>query len=220
MAYPTVSKPYGLIPINLIGGQVYAGATRKRRIASGYGTSIFYGDLVKLTTDGTIVLADETATGPSTGFAGVFLGCNFINPSTKQLQFQQYYQANTTVPAGTIIEAIICDDPDALFKVAVVSGTTVVTGVQYSAIGENADLVQNPGVAATGNSQVAINATTGTARTKPIRIVDVVPDTSYVDTGTGNILFPEVIVKINAPSVDGDGTPSGGHMYNNPLGIA
>jgi hypothetical protein len=28
MAYPTVSKPYGLQPVNLIGGQVFAGATR------------------------------------------------------------------------------------------------------------------------------------------------------------------------------------------------
>ena len=35
MAYPTVSAPYGLKPINLIGGQVFAGATRQRRIASG-----------------------------------------------------------------------------------------------------------------------------------------------------------------------------------------
>ena len=34
MAYPTVDKPYGLKPINLIGGQVFAGATRQRRIAS------------------------------------------------------------------------------------------------------------------------------------------------------------------------------------------
>jgi hypothetical protein len=34
MAYPTVSKPYGLQPINLIGGQVYAGSTRLFRIAS------------------------------------------------------------------------------------------------------------------------------------------------------------------------------------------
>ena len=218
MAYPTVEKPYGLIPINLIGGQVFAGATRKRRIASGYNTSIFYGDLVKLTTDGTIVLADETATGPSTGFAGVFLGCNFINSSTKQLQFQQFYQAGTTAPTGTFIEAIIADDPDTLFKVVVVSSGTTVTGVQYSAIGENADLVQQAGSLVTGNSLVAVNATTGTDKTKPIRIVDVVPDTSYISSG--NVLFPEVIVKINAPSVNGDGTPSGGHMYNNPLGIA
>jgi hypothetical protein len=218
MAYPTVDKPYGLIPINLIGGQVFAGATRKRRIASGYNTNIFFGDLVKLTTDGTIVLANETSTGPATGFAGVFLGCNFINSSTKQLQFQQFYPANTAAPTGTFIEAIIADDPDTLFKVAVVSGTTVVTGVQYSAIGENADLVQNAGSTVTGNSAVAILATTGTAKTKPIRIVDVVPDTSYISSG--NVLFPEVIVKINAPSVNTDGDPSGGHMYNNPLGIA
>jgi hypothetical protein len=35
MAYPTVDKPYGLKPINLIGGQVFAGATRQMEIASG-----------------------------------------------------------------------------------------------------------------------------------------------------------------------------------------
>jgi hypothetical protein len=27
MAYPTVSAPYGYKPVNLIGGQVYAGST-------------------------------------------------------------------------------------------------------------------------------------------------------------------------------------------------
>ena len=79
MAYPSVSAPYGLIPINLIGGQVFAGATRQRRIASAYNTAIFYGDAVKLTTTGTIVLANETTTAPATGFAGVFLGCSYVN---------------------------------------------------------------------------------------------------------------------------------------------
>ena len=28
MAYPTIDKPYGFKPINLIGGQVFAGSTR------------------------------------------------------------------------------------------------------------------------------------------------------------------------------------------------
>jgi hypothetical protein len=54
MAYPTVDKPYGLKPVNLIGGQVFAGATRQMEIASGYATGIFYGDLVKRVTGGTI----------------------------------------------------------------------------------------------------------------------------------------------------------------------
>ncbi len=34
MAYPTVNAPYGLKPINLIGGQVFAGQTRELPIAS------------------------------------------------------------------------------------------------------------------------------------------------------------------------------------------
>ena len=54
MAYPTVSAPYGLKPVNLIGGQVFAGATRLMEIASGYATSIYYGDVVKRVSNGTI----------------------------------------------------------------------------------------------------------------------------------------------------------------------
>ena len=217
MAYPTVSGPYGLQPINLIGGQVVAGATRQRRIASGYNTAIFYGDPVKLTTTGTIVNTTETSTAPSTGFAGVFLGCSYVN-AQGQVIFSQYYPASTTAPTGTFITAYIGDDPDQLFKVAVVSGTTVVTGIQYTAIGSNAALVQNTGLTTTGDSRVALLDSTAVTATLPMRIVDVIPDTSYVSGG--NVLFPEVIVKFNAPSIDAEGVTNGGHMYLNPLGIA
>ncbi len=34
MAYPTVDATYGLKPVNLIGGQVFAGATRLMQIAT------------------------------------------------------------------------------------------------------------------------------------------------------------------------------------------
>ena len=54
MAYPTVSGPYGLEPINLVGGQVFAGQTRLIPIASGSTTAIYYGDIVKLNTAGTL----------------------------------------------------------------------------------------------------------------------------------------------------------------------
>jgi hypothetical protein len=72
MAYPTVSKPYGFKPINLIGGQVFAGATRKMRIASGYNTSIGFGDLLIRVNDGTVARSAATNAKPTGGFAGRF----------------------------------------------------------------------------------------------------------------------------------------------------
>ena len=201
MAYPTVSAPYGLKPINLIGGQVFSGATRLMEIASGYATDIFYGDLVKRVSDGTI----EKDTGTTTATpCGVFLGVNFTNASTGQVQQQQYYPASTAIKSGTKIFAVVADDPDTLFQVAVVSGTTVITGVGISAIGNNATLVQNSGSTITGDSKVAILDSTATTNTLPIRIIDVVRDTA-----TAADVFPEVIVKINF----------GMHQYNNATGV-
>ena len=206
MAYPTIEKPYGFKPINLIGGQVFAGSTRKMRIASAYATSIGYGDLLVRVNDGTVARSAATTAKPTGGFAGVFLGCEFINPSTGQVQYQQNFVGGTTVTTG-FITAYVCDDPDALFQVAVVSGTTVVTGVQYTSVGENATIVNNTTITAAGNSQIALNATTATTDTLTVRIVDVVPDTAYVSGG--NTLFPEVIVKFNF----------GMHAYDTAIGV-
>ena len=123
MAYPTIDKPYGLKPINLIGGQVFAGATRQIKIASAYNTDIFYGDVVRVSSDGVLVKETGTTSVTATGVVGVFMGVQFTNPSTKQIQFQQFW------PAGTVAAdalAFVADDPDQLFKVAAVSsGTTV-----------------------------------------------------------------------------------------------
>ena len=201
MAYPTVSAPYGLKPVNLIGGQVFAGSTRMMEIASGYATSIFYGDLVKRVSSGTIELDAGTTTATP---CGVFLGVSFTNSSTGQIQQQQFYPASQAIKSGTKIFAVVADDPDTLFQVAVVSGTTVITGVGITSIGNNATLVQNAGSATTGNSAVAILDSTGTSGTLPIRIIDVVRDT---ETTANN--FPEVIVKINATM----------HQYNNSTGV-
>jgi hypothetical protein len=206
MAYPTISKPYGFKPINLIGGQVFAGSTRKMRIASAYATSIGYGDLLIRATDGTVERSAATTAKPTGGFAGVFLGCEFINPSTGQLQFQQNFVGGTTVTTG-FITAYVCDDPDALFQVAVVSGTTVVTGVQFTSVGNNATIVNNTTITNAGNSQIALLDSTADTATLTIRIVDVVPDTAYISGG--NTLYPEVIVKFNF----------GMHAYETAVGV-
>jgi len=201
MAYPTVDAPYGLKPVNLIGGQVFAGQTRLMEIASGYATSIFYGDLVQRVAAGTIEKDVGTATATP---IGVFLGVQFTNGSTGQVQQQQFYPASQSIKSGTKIFAYVADDPDTLFQVAVVSSGTTITGVGISAIGNNTTLVQNAGSTTTGNSAVAVTAATAVTATLPIRIIDVVRDTA---TAADN--FPEIIVKINATM----------HQYNNATGI-
>ena len=202
MAYPTVSAPYGLKPVNLIGGQVFAGSTRLMEIASGYATSIFYGDLVKRVTGGTI----EKDTGTTTATpCGVFLGVSFTNQSTGQIQQQQYYPASQAIASGSKIFAVVADDPDTLFQVVSCSSGTTVAGMGIAAIGANIALIQNAGSTVSGNSQVAIDeGTQDTTNTLPIRIIDVVRDTA-----TGADTFVEFIVKINATM----------HQYNNSTGV-
>jgi hypothetical protein len=171
------------------------------QIASGYATDIFYGDLVKRIADGTI--QKDTGTTTATP-CGIFLGVQFTNGSTGQVQQQQFYPASQAIKSGSQIFAVVADDPDTLFQVAVVSGTTVITGVGITSIGNNASLVQNAGSTTSGNSAVALLDSTATTITLPIRIIDVVRDT---ETTADN--FPEVIVKINATM----------HQYNNATGV-
>lgn len=213
MAYPTIDKPYGLKPINLIGGQVFAGATRQIAITTSgvnYNTALFNGDIVKLSANGTVVIGDlDTDASPVAGVIGVFLGCSYTNPATKQKQYSQFWPGFAS--GVTDAMAYICDDPDALFQVASVGSTADTTGlviapVQQTALGTNAVFVLNTGSTTTGNSATGIFSA-GTTTSLPARIVDLVPDTAYVSGG--NIVYPEVIVKFNF----------GYHSYYNASGI-
>lgn len=199
MAYPAVEAPYGLLPINLIGGQVFAGSTRQIPIAVNSATAIFYGDVVKLNSDGT--LDKDTGTNAATP-VGVFLGCTYVDP-TFGLTFRQYYPGTTNING---ITAYVLDDPDALFKVAVVSSGTTIGFVNRTSVGNNAVLVQNSGLTNTGNSRVAIDDTTATTSTWPVRVVDVVPETAKAGNPGS---YTEVIVKWN----------QGMHQYLNPTGV-
>ena len=200
MAYPTVAAPYGLEPINLVGGQVYAGQVRQIPIASDASTDIFYGDIVALNTSGNLVKV--TTTDSATNAVGVFLGCSYTNPATMQPLFYQCYNGPVT---ASDIKAFVQDDPDQLYKVAVVSSGTTISGVTRAAVGQNAALAQNAGSTITGDSKVAVLATTGTATTLPLRVIDVIPETT---NASGS--YTEVIVKFGI----------GVHTYTTAVAVA
>ena len=155
MAYPTVDKPYGLKPINLIGGQVFAGSTRQRRIASG-ASSIGFGDPLQFAWDGTVEVTTATTTAPTAGFAGVFLGCTFVSSVTGQPTYSQQWTSGTSVKSGTYIIAYVADDPNTLFKAVGVSASlnvSTTSGFTYEDIGANVALVDEALNTTTNDSQ-------------------------------------------------------------------
>jgi hypothetical protein len=197
MAYPTIDAPYGLVPVNRLDGLPYAGATRSFKIASGYATSIFKGDAVALVTGGTV--ERDTFDAAMTP-VGVFMGCSYTDPTLKYKVFSSYYPASTV---ASDIEAVIVDDPNVVFKVAVVSSGTTIGDLALTDLGANVAGVNNAGSTATGNSACAISDTSATTATLPFRIIGLVEETKNSSGG-----YTEAYVKWNA-----------GHQYNNTTGI-
>ena len=213
MAYPTVNGPYGLLPANLIGGRVFAGSTRMIPIASGYATSLYYGDPVKFTSDGTLItsgLAYNSAAAETGGTLGVFLGCEYTS-SGGPIYGKNRYQKWTggTVAADAI--AYVCDDPGIVMKAAMIaynaSGTPVVGCAPAAALGTNltpmATATANTGSGANvnGDSNVGLMLASGNVRrttTAPFRIVQMVPETYLLVTGTATTTSGSTAVTLAA----------------------
>jgi hypothetical protein len=175
MAYPIVPAPYGYKPINLIGGQVFSGSTRNVAIQYNYGTVIGYGDAVK-EVNGFVTRASIASATTANQVTGVFLGCYYTSPTTKQRLYSQYYPGN--VAAGDIT-AIVADDYDVVLKaVACTSGTTIGSVAQVM-IGSNVGGIANTVNVANGDSLAAVLVPTAlSTATLPFRVVDIVRDTA------------------------------------------
>ena len=197
MAYPTVSAPYGLKPINRLDGMPYAGAFRQVPIASDLATGLFYGDAVKLVVGGTIE-ASDTSGATSEAVIGVFVGCQYVNKGTNQTMRGQYYPGSAI--AGDAV-AFIVDDPYAVFKVACTDGTDI-TPVGQNIVGTNVPGVLGTGNVTTGDSTGSVDVTAADdSATLAYRVIAGVPETVDVNGD-----FTEVIVKVNV------------NQYNNATG--
>ena len=165
MAYPTVSAPYGLQPVNSIDGKPYAGAFRQIPVAAGFATAIFNGDTVKINSDGYLVKSTTTNSGT---IVGVCVGGTYINSSGQPVQ-GQYIPALASTSAN-LAYAYVVDDPMALFKVAVVDvGATTIASAGRTVVGSNLPLVLNAGSTTTGDSAFGVTTTgAGTTATIPI----------------------------------------------------
>ena len=198
MAYPTVSAPYGLIPVNRVDFMPYAGATRLLPISSTYNTAIFDGDVVMIKGGNIIkstVTIDSTTDNTANLTYGVFVGVQYVNGQSQTVQ-AQYYPGNSVSSAF----GYVVDDPMAAFKVAITySGNATITTANSSIVGTNQTLRQGTGSTTTGDSAVSLIAPvvgSGNAAVAPVRVIAVVPETA-----TGNNAYTEVIVKFTNPQI-------------------
>ena len=186
MAYPVIAAPYGFKPVSLIGGQVFSGSTRSYTIQNNYGTSIFYGDFVT-TTNGLVTLAQVTSSTAGKQAIGVFLGCSYTNPLTKQKTFSQYYPANT---AAGDIQAVVVEDPDTVLKAVMVTanGGSVLASASQAVVGLNLAGSYQAGNTLNGDSLNGLVAPTATPSTGlPFRVLALVPDTAIATSASGSV---------------------------------
>jgi len=242
MAYPTVSGPYGLKPVNLIGGRVFAGSTRMFPIVNGYSTSLFNGDVVALGTSaniGALVSSTLAYNGASAvnGTIGVFAGCEYSTtggPIYGKNRYQ-FWQASTT---ATDAIGYVVDDPQAVFQTVVLSnpaGTGGSTTIQYlnpAFVGSNAYYIGaaagNTGSTTTGDSSAGIaisaaatstSAITPLTTSAPFRIVGVVPASAV--TVTQNATSSSTTITLSAANtailpgmvISGPGITAGSNTY-------
>lgn len=184
------ASPYGFRPVGLLGGRPFNQATRKIKIASGYGTNIFYGDPVLLVSSGTIEKDTGTATMTP---VGIFLGCSYTD-STFGFLNRQYWPASTVASDAY---GFVCDDPDAVFQIQC-AGALAQTN-----IGNNCAIVQGSGSTVTGNSGITLNATPATTNTLPVKIID------FADVTKSGDAFADMLVIWNF----------GMHQYRTATGV-
>ena len=105
-----VNAPQGFIPLRHLTGGVIR--PQEYPIANGYAATLASGDLVTMTTDGTVIRG--TAGGNA---LGVFYGVEYIENSTGDVKFSKVWNANTEVKANTTVKAYVYDDPNITYKV-------------------------------------------------------------------------------------------------------
>ncbi len=178
----TSATPMGAEPVGTLSASgSFTGKVRHIKIASAYDTAIFYGDFVKLVAAGTVEKAAVT-TAAVAGTVGVFVGCSYTDPTTKQPTFSQYW------PAGTVASdavAYVADDPKLVFQMQG-DGSIAQTG-----LGNNVQAISTAGSTDIGRSKNALDASSiATTNTFPLRIVDFVdgPNSAVGDSFTDCIV--------------------------------
>ena len=178
------AAPYGMVPVTSYGSGYNTQGFDTLTIADAYATSIFFGDVVKIASSGTI--QKDTGTTTLTPY-GIFLGCRYINPTLGYVLDAQCWPASTTT--SNTVQVHVQTFLGSVFRIQG-SGS-----VPLTALGKNAGLIQTAGnTTYPQNSQNSLDITTiNTTSSLPLRIVGLweAPNNAWGDA------FTDVLVIFN-----------------------
>ena len=185
---------FGMKPVRMIGGAPYSGGQSRYRIAANYGTSIFQGDMVTQVTGGGVEVHADGRTVP---IVGVFNGCQYTDPTTKEQVFSNFYPASTN--ASDII-AFVIDDPMVVFEIQADSAYPIA-----DLFGNHDIVYTTAGSTLTGISGAELKvADGGTGTTLSLKAIDISQDPSNSDVAAAhtNVL---VVIQNHVFGVKGAG---------------
>tara|TARA_R100000995_G_scaffold70279_1_gene38857 strand:- start:710 stop:1297 length:588 start_codon:yes stop_codon:yes gene_type:complete len=192
----STATPFGASTNGTIVGAAFTNKVTHYKIKNAYGTSIFYGDFVKWGDDNpNTTVQKDTGTTALTPI-GVFLGCAYTDPNTKQFTPNQYFPAST---AADDITAYVCTDPFVIMQMQCDGAA------DQDDLGKNCAVVQTAGSTAIGRSKNSVDiSTVATTATLPVKIIGFVdgPDSAVGDA------YTDVLVMFNV-----------GHQLLNTTGI-
>jgi len=212
----STSSPYGLKPINLIGGQAFnGGVIRDIPLVANTATAFAVGNVIQLGATGIpasiaatpLAIDIPNADDATAGIVGVCVGVSYVDPTLGYQVFGQYLPANAITSGYTNVLIRVCDDPDQLYQIQGSDAFGTLTNGPAGAIGKNAALGNFGQNATTGLSTInlvvgADGGSLAATTTLAMRVVDVVEE-SALDA------YPDLIVKFNV----------GVHSYTNALGV-
>lgn len=217
---PATATPFGLRPINVIGGvQTSGGAIRQIKLRANIAVAVGVGQVIQLAAGGIPTPVSSTPVAPkipatsadaTAGIVGVCVGIRYVDPAQNQPLFGQYIPANAITAGYKDVWIYVCDDPNQLYLCQ--ADTAIGTfdsssGDPRAAIGKNVALKTFTVNATTGLSNTVLDTganwgSVAATSTLAMRIVD-------VDSQSETDTYKNLIVKFNA----------GLHAYNNPLGL-
>jgi hypothetical protein len=162
------ATPYGLRPVQLLGGVPFAGAIRTFPLLANSAKAFFFGDPVGLVAGQlTAIVASPTTTVTANNPIGVFMGAEWQDP-IRGFVNSQYCPANLITGGATQVKFKILDHPKAVFKIQA-NGS-----VPIGSIGLKAQLLAasiGTGSTATGDSTIAADPAVAVTATFALTIV-------------------------------------------------